>query len=49
MQLHVVVTPNQKIISLLLHNCIFITDMNCNINILNVEYLICEPQKGHTN
>jgi hypothetical protein len=30
---HVVVTPNYKIIVLLLNNCNFATDMNSNINI----------------
>ena len=30
---HVVVTPNHKIILLLLNNCNFATDMNSNINI----------------
>ena len=29
---HVVVTPNHKSISLLLHNCNFATLMNCNVN-----------------
>ena len=31
--LHVVVTPNHTIISLLFHNCNFATVMNCNVNI----------------
>jgi hypothetical protein len=30
---HVAVTPNHKIILLLLHNCNFATVMNCDVNI----------------
>ena len=30
---HVVVTPNHKIIALMLHNCNFATVMNHNVNI----------------
>ena len=36
---HVVVTPNYKIISLLLHNCDFATAINCNVNIRYAGYL----------
>jgi hypothetical protein len=42
---HVVITPNHKVISLLLYNCNFATLVNCNINIWYVEYLICDPGK----
>ena len=40
---HVVVTPNHKIISLLLHNCSFATVMNHNVNIWYAGYLIYDP------
>jgi hypothetical protein len=45
--LHVVVTSNHKIISLLLHNCNFAVVINCNVNIWNIGYLIYDPQEGH--
>jgi hypothetical protein len=32
-KLHVVVTPNHKIVLLLLHNCNFAIIMNCKCNI----------------
>jgi hypothetical protein len=39
----VIVTPNQKTILLLLHNCKFATVMNCNVNAWYAGYLICNP------
>ena len=42
---HVVVNPNHKIISLLLHNCNFATVVNHNVNILYAGYLICNSPK----
>jgi hypothetical protein len=40
-----VVTPNHKMISLLLHNCNFVTVMNHNVNIWYEGYLRCDiPQ-----
>jgi hypothetical protein len=39
-----VVTPNHKMISLLLYDCNFATVTNCNINIISVGYLIFDPQ-----
>ena len=38
---HAVVTPNHKIISLLLHNCNFVTVRN-----RDKKYLICYPSLG---
>lgn len=40
---HVVVVPNNDIISLLLHNSNFSTVKNRNVNICYAEYLICDP------
>jgi hypothetical protein len=42
---HVLVTPNHKIISLLLPNCNFATVMNCNVNMPDAGYLICDSVK----
>ena len=38
-----VVTPNHKIVLLLLHNYNFATVMNCNMSIWYEGYLICNP------
>lgn len=43
---HSVVTPNHKIILLLLHNYKFVTVMNHSGNIQYAGYLICDPQRG---
>ena len=40
---HVVVNPNHKIISLLLHNCNFAAIINNNVTISYAGYLICSP------
>lgn len=42
--LHVVVTPSQKIVSLLLHNYWSATVISYNVNILHAGYLICYPK-----
>ena len=44
--LHVVMTPNHKIILLLFHNYNFATVMICNVNIWYVGYLICDLKWG---
>lgn len=43
---HIVVTPNHKIISLLLHNYNLAIDMDCNVNIRSAGYLVCDPCEG---
>ena len=43
---HVVVTPNNKIILLLLYNCNFASIMNCNVNIWYAGYLVFDPWRS---
>ena len=43
---HGVMTPNHKIISLLLHNCNFVTVINHNVNIWYAGYLTWDSQRG---
>lgn len=40
------VTSNHKIILVLLHNCNFVTVMNCNVNTGYAGYQMCDPQGG---
>ena len=44
--LYAVVTLDHKVILLLLHNCNFTTVMNCNVNVWDTGYLICDSQRG---
>jgi hypothetical protein len=44
---HVIVTPDIKLFSLLLHNCNFAIVMNCNINNWYTACLVCDSYSNH--